>query len=216
MLTLKWPRLLIVFATVVLPAFAGVHDWPTRNFSHSHRWAHSPASGRLAFHSTPQVWRGHRYGAWRPAWRAPYRYGWPYRSGTVISYRYGYPGYSFGVYDDVYVSSAYPARANYATNGLLWGALAGAVIGNNSGDLGHNAWRGAAYGALGGYVLGAIADRRAEARAAESVAAVSTETGSSVVTPTPAPPVSVPSTPAVTEPSRRSSSMADANRLFGR
>jgi hypothetical protein len=41
--------------------------------------------------------------------------------------------------------------------GLALGAIAGAVIGNNSGDLGHNAWRGATLGAAVGGILGSAA-----------------------------------------------------------
>jgi len=69
---------------------------------------------------------------------------------------------------DYYVAS----RPNYAGSGLFLGALAGAIIGNNSGSLGHNAWRGAAYGAGAGLLLGSIAESNARRReaAAESVA----------------------------------------------
>jgi uncharacterized protein YcfJ len=38
--------------------------------------------------------------------------------------------------------------------GALLGGIAGAVIGNNSGDLDHNAWRGAAIGTLAGGLIG--------------------------------------------------------------
>jgi len=55
-------------------------------------------------------------------------------------------------------------RPNYAGNGLLLGAIAGAIIGNNSGSLGHDAWRGAAYGAGAGLLLGAIAESSARRR----------------------------------------------------
>lgn len=43
-----------------------------------------------------------------------------------------------------------------AANGTAVGAIAGAIIGNNS--HGHNAWRGAAIGAGAGYVLGSLSD----------------------------------------------------------
>ena len=43
-------------------------------------------------------------------------------------------------------------------NGAVLGGIAGAVIGNNSRSLGHNAWRGAAYGAGAGLLPdGAVA-----------------------------------------------------------
>ena len=43
-------------------------------------------------------------------------------------------------------------------NGALLGGIAGAIIGNNSGSLHHNAWQGAAIGAGAGMLLGATAD----------------------------------------------------------
>ncbi len=51
-----------------------------------------------------------------------------------------------------------------ALDGAAWGAIAGAVIGHNSGSLGHNAWRGAAYGALAGAVIGDLADNHHHSR----------------------------------------------------
>jgi hypothetical protein len=45
-----------------------------------------------------------------------------------------------------------------AVNGALLGGLAGAIIGNNSGSLHHNAWQGAAIGAGTGLLLGAALD----------------------------------------------------------
>lgn len=41
-----------------------------------------------------------------------------------------------------------------AVNGAVLGGIAGAVIGNNSGSLHHNAWKGAAIGAGAGLILG--------------------------------------------------------------
>lgn len=64
---------------------------------------------------------------------------------------------------DAYVRRETPAYYGYsgrrgATDGLWLGGLAGAVIGRNSGSLGHSAWRGAAWGAGLGYVVGSVAD----------------------------------------------------------
>lgn len=51
-----------------------------------------------------------------------------------------------------------------AVNGAALGAVAGAIIGNNSGSLHHNAWKGAAIGAGAGLLLGAaIGDSHREA-----------------------------------------------------
>ncbi len=43
--------------------------------------------------------------------------------------------------------------------GALLGGIAGAVIGNNSGSLDHNAWRGAAIGTLAGGLIGSAVGR---------------------------------------------------------
>src|SRR5438874_8776461 len=53
-----------------------------------------------------------------------------------------------------------------AVNGAMLGGIAGAVIGNNSGDLHHNAWKGAAIGAGAGLLLGeAFGNANANSRA---------------------------------------------------
>jgi len=55
-----------------------------------------------------------------------------------------------------------PAQAQVfrpaAVNGALLGGIAGAIIGNNSGSLHHNAWQGAAIGAGAGLLLGSAID----------------------------------------------------------
>lgn len=50
-----------------------------------------------------------------------------------------------------------------AVNGALWGGLAGALIGHNSGDLRHNAWKGAAIGAGAGLILGEMVGNHRQA-----------------------------------------------------
>lgn len=59
------------------------------------------------------------------------------------------------------LAAASSARAQIfrpeTARGIALGAIAGAVIGNNSGDLGHNVWRGAALGAAVGGILGSTA-----------------------------------------------------------
>ena len=47
-------------------------------------------------------------------------------------------------------------------NGTIIGAIAGAIIGNNSGSLGHNSLRGAAYGAGAGLIIGSIVGKTNE------------------------------------------------------
>ena len=87
-----------------------------------------------------------------PAYRSrDYGYGNSYSHGGY--YGYSYPGY----YSDYGYS-----RPSYASSGLFWGGLTGAIIGNNS--HGHNAWRGAAWGAGAGLLIGAIADQNARER----------------------------------------------------
>src|SRR5471030_2752317 len=46
-----------------------------------------------------------------------------------------------------------PAQAQIFRSPVFGGPVLGAIIGNNSGSLGHNAWRGAAYGAAAGLLL---------------------------------------------------------------
>ena len=112
-----------------------------------HRGYHRPSVFYADFH---RPYYGYSYVS-RPSFYRPY----VYRSEPVYYYDAS----------DTYVA----ARPNYAGSGLFLGALAGAIIGNNSGSLGHNAWRGAAYGAGAGLLIGSIAESRA--RRAESAAA---------------------------------------------
>ena len=71
------------------------------------------------------------------------------RYGYYSGYGYGYPYYgSYGYY----------GSGSAAANGLLLGALAGGIIGHNSGDFRHNGWRGAAWGAGAGWLLGSVID----------------------------------------------------------
>src|SRR5471030_1693024 len=57
-----------------------------------------------------------------------------------------------------------PAQAQIFRSPVFGGPVLGAIIGHNSGSLGHNAWRGAAYGAGAGYLLGSIAENNARHR----------------------------------------------------
>ena len=101
-----------------------------------------------------------------PVPRGRYGYG---RGSYYSQPRYGY---NYTAYDPSLVMPlSYGSRSHnhYANRGLLWGGLAGAVIGHNSGDLRHNAWRGAALGAGTGLLLGSIADRRAAVREVQPV-----------------------------------------------
>lgn len=93
----------------------------------------------------------------RPRYDSPYIY----RHAPTVVYRggYGHGGYygagyygGVGYYGDGYYSGS------AASDGLFLGALAGGIIGHNSGSFRHNGWRGAAWGAGVGWLLGSIAD----------------------------------------------------------
>ncbi len=153
-----------------------------------------------------------------PTYRSGYGRDYGYYSPSVSRYRqptyftdYSYrePGY--------YGSShrAHTSERTRASTGLILGGIAGAVIGNNSGDLRHNAWRGAAIGAASGWILGAIADQRAIDRQREAVYAMSPQETAPA---TPAAPASaVPQTVIINNNYYGlQSSMTSANSLFGR
>ena len=91
---------------------------------------------------------------------------------------------------------------------MLLGALAGGIIGNNSGS--HNGWRGAALGAGAGLLLGTIADANRPAVVYNSVPAVQQA---------PAPqPAAAPaqSTTIINNYYNAPAPMSGANSLFGR
>lgn len=101
------------------------------------------------------------------------------------------------------------APAGPAEAGFWLGALAGGILGHNSGDLGHNAWRGAALGAGAGLLLGSVVE-------ASRTAPVSYRE-----IPPPAPPMpefrAPPHVPdRVVRPLGETSPLAEANALFGR
>ncbi len=101
------------------------------------------------------------------------------------------------------------APSSPAATGFWLGALAGGILGHNSGDLGHNAWRGAAWGAGAGLLLGSVVE-------ASRTAPVSYRE-----IPPPAPPVTGFQPPAavpvrVVRPAGEISPLAEANVLFGR
>lgn len=131
---------------------------------------------------------------------------------------YGYyPGY--GVDYPYYGNVGYYGSGSSAASGLWLGALAGGIIGNNSGTFGHNGWRGAAWGAGLGWLLGSVADANRRSAAAYEQPPV--------VVSRPAPVVTVPAQPAAasTAPQQvtiinnyynSSTPMSGANGLFGR
>lgn len=143
-----------------------------------------------------------------------YGYGYGYGYGFPRSYRRAvysyYPGYDAGYYP--YANSSYAGPSSAAANGLWLGALAGGIIGNNSGDFRHDGWRGAAWGAGLGWLLGSVVDTNRRVNAAQSAPAYPSPAVPAAVPATPAAPVTVinnyynaPATP-----------MSGANSLFGR
>ena len=148
---------------------------------------------------------GSRYGY--SGYYAPYRYVPSY--GYYDGYGYGYPTYS---------TSGYYGSGSGAANGLLLGALAGGIIGHNSGTLHHNGWRGAAWGAGLGWLLGSVADANRRAVVYDSAPAPV------VVQQAPAVPAQ-PAQAATQQPQQvtiinnyynSSTPMSSANTLFGR
>lgn len=146
---------------------------------------------------------GRDYGYYTPSYSH-------YRSPSYHNdYRSREPGY----YDSSY--TPYNSTRSRASTGLLLGGIAGAIIGNNSGDLRHNSWRGAAIGAGSGWLLGSIADERARERARQR----------EIVYQSAAPEETTPATPTETVPQTviinnnyygTPSSMSSANSMFGR
>ena len=91
--------------------------------------------------------------------------GYIYRNRPSVYFSYGpayYPSYGYypgyGVDYPYYGDVGYYGSGSAASSGFWLGALAGGIIGHNSGDFRHNGWRGAAWGAGAGWLLGSIVD----------------------------------------------------------
>lgn len=142
--------------------------------------------------------RGYGYGYYGP------RYGYAYAPsyGYYSGYGYGYP-----YYDDY----GYYGTGSAATNGLLLGALAGGIIGNNSGEFRHNGWRGAAWGAGLGWLLGSVADANRRATVYQAAPAVQTVPVQAQPAAAPAQPITI-----INNYYNSSTPMSSANGLFGR
>ena len=134
----------------------------------------------------------------------------------VPGYAYGYyPGYGPD-YPYYYGVGAY-GEPSAASTGILLGALAGGIIGNNSGAFGHSGLRGAVWGAGAGLVLGSVVDaqraREAYARpAAPTVVYAPAAAPAAVSAPVPAAPQQV----TIINNYYGASPMSAANSLFGR
>jgi hypothetical protein len=130
--------------TAVLPAQAeifrpgGGRGAPPRevrhDYGHGRAVHHGYSHGHYIYRRSPTVYFGYA-----PAYYPSYGY---------------YPGYSVDY--PYYGSVGYYGSGSAASSGFWLGALAGGIIGNNSGS--HNGWRGAALGAGAGLLLGSIVD----------------------------------------------------------
>lgn len=158
--------------------------------------------GGYIYRGGPGIYGGHRAG---PRWGVGY-YG-------MVGPGYGY--YSDGYYGAGYYGSPYGygyGYDNYATNGLWLGALAGGIIGNNSGAFHHNAWRGAAWGAGLGWLLGSVAQANRPRVIYQQPATVVPQ----VAAPASTAPVAAPVTIINNNYYGTPSPMSGANGLFGR
>lgn len=181
-----------------------------------------PGGGRSAPIDAP---RGGSRGEHRPAppsrWHEHQRH-----AGRVIGFGYGhfgpgygyayYPGYAYGYYPGY--GSDYPYYGVYgspsvASSGILLGALAGGIIGNNSSAFGHSGWRGAAWGAGAGLLIGSVVDA---GRAREAQVRAPAPTVVYAPAPTAAPAGSPPSQVTIINNYYGASPMSAANSLFGR
>jgi Glycine zipper len=123
---------------------------------HTHR--HGP-SVSIGYHSGYRpAYFGAGYGrgfGYRGVYRSPNLGYYSYYPGYDIGY---YPYANYGAYGTGYDSPVYQGTGSAASNGLWLGALAGGIIGHNSGDFRHNGWRGAAWGAGLGWLIGSVVD----------------------------------------------------------
>jgi len=133
--------------------------------------------------------------------------GWGHTS-YAPAYNY-YPGYGVGYPHETYGDYGY---RSVSSRGLLLGALAGGIIGHNSGTLGHRAWRGAAWGAGAGWLLGTLADSRRRAVVSEAPVILQTAPAAPVQAAAPAQPQQI----TIINNYYNASPMSAANGLFGR
>ena len=125
---------------------------------------------------------GHSRGAWthggghfgrHDGWRRPHFSYYPYAHGHGYGYLPGYGyygGYGYGY--PYYGSFGYYGSGSAAAQGLLLGALAGGIVGHNSRDFRHNGWRGAAWGAGAGWLIGSVLDSNRRAAVYQSAPVV--------------------------------------------
>lgn len=165
---------------------------PARHY-HSHSHFHP---GTYVYRHAPRVWFDYR-----PAYLPVYSY---------------YPGYGVDYpYSGSFGSYGTPSAAS---SGFWLGALAGGIIGHNSGDFRHNGWRGAAWGAGVGWLLGSIADANRRVVSYPSAPAIATPVAvaPAASATAPAPAAAPQSVTIINNYYQGSSPMSGANSLFGR
>jgi len=134
-----------------------------------------------------------------------------YRSAPAYGY---YPGYGYGYpYYDGF--GTYRAGGS-ASTGLLLGALAGGIIGHNSGDFRHNGWRGAAWGAGAGWLLGSVVDAHRRVNTYDTAPVVISPAPAVQVQAQPAAPAQPQQITIINNYYNSPSPMSGANGLFGR
>jgi hypothetical protein len=152
---------------------------------------------------------GGYYSPWYSSRGWDYGYYSPYRTWPTYSY---YPGYGS---DYPYYGSYGYGTGSSAANGLVLGALAGGIIGHNSGEFRHNGWRGAAWGAGVGWLLGAIADSNRRP-VVYSSAPVVAQPAPVMQSPAPAPQTQPQQVTIINNYYNSATPMSGANSLFGR
>lgn len=184
-----------------------------RSYGHGDYGRHDYGHDRYRTHGHVGIGYGRGYGYYSNPWY--YRSGWgyysPYRTWPTYSY---YPGY--GLDYPYYSSYGYGAGSSYAANGLLLGALAGGVLGHNSGDFRHSAWRGAAWGAGVGWLLGAVADANRQPVVYSSAPVVTQPAAVMPATTQPTAPAQPQQVTIINNYYNSATPMSGANSLFGR
>jgi len=181
------------------------HRGESRRDHGHHRTAVHVGSGHGDHYGHHSPWRHHR------STHVGFSYS-PYRYAPVYGY---YDGYGRGY--PYYTDYGHYGAGSRAANGLLLGALAGGIIGHNSGELRHSAWRGAAWGAGIGWLLGSVADARRQSPV-DQMAPVAVQPPATQAPQVQAPPATQapPQQVTIINNYYNASPMSAANGLFGR
>lgn len=188
----------------------GTGQRPGTGDATSHRSGEHRDYGRRDYgghdHTTVRIGFG-GYGYYNPYYGG-YGYYSPYRAWPAYGYYEGY-GYGYPYYDYGY------GTGSYTGNGLVLGALAGGIIGNNSSAFHHSGLRGAAWGAGVGWLLGAVADANRPPVVYRSAPVVAQPAQVTTAQPQAAP-AAQPQQVTIINNYYNGSPMSGANTLFGR